>query len=105
MGIIQDNLREFMENPDNKIVSGGSFTTKDFNDLNKIINNTEEDFLIFDNAGGKKFDIMFDRKHSGDPKIYKIKDFIESLLRDHKSWIFCYQLNKEQVILKKINYR
>lgn len=61
MGKIQDELKKFMEDPHAKFCSVGSFTVTDFHNLNKVLNNTEEDFLIFDNGGGRKFDIYFDR--------------------------------------------
>ena len=105
MNKIQENLQEFMENPYTYIVSSGSFKVVDFTNLNKILNNTEDDFLIFDNAGGKKFEIMFDRtlpNEKGVDTLYKVEAFIEHLLKEHKSCIYCYQLNKEQTVLRKI---
>lgn len=105
MNIIQEELAKYMEDPYAKIVSSGTFKVLDFTNLNKVLNNTQEDFLIFDNAGGKKFDIMFDRtlpNEKGEDTLYKVKDFIKVLLEEHNSWIFCYQINQEQTILKKI---
>ena len=104
MNKIQENLKEFMENPYTYIVSSGSFKVVDFTNLNKILNNTEDDFLIFDNAGGKKFEIMFDRTLPDEKGIdlYKVEVFIEHLLKEHKNWIYCYQINKEQTVLRKI---
>jgi hypothetical protein len=105
MNKIQENLQEFMENPYTNIVSSGSFKVVDFTNLNKILNNTEDDFLIFDNAGGKKFEIVFDRTlpdKKGVDTLYKVKAFIKYLLKERKSWIYCYQLNKEQTVLRKI---
>lgn len=96
MNIIQQNLQKYMENPHAKLTSSGVFTVQDFNNLSKVLNNTEEDFLIFDNAGGRKFDIVFDQG------TFPVKNLINSLLEEHKSWIYCYQLNKKQVILRPI---
>jgi hypothetical protein len=84
MNKIQENLQEFMQNPEARIVSGGSFHVIDFTNMNKVLNNTEEDFLIFDNGGGKQFEIKFDRTMSdenGVDTLYKIKDFIEYLVK------------------------
>lgn len=105
MSKIQENLKEFLSNPDTTIVSSGTFRVRDFNNLNKVLNSTEEDFLIFDNGGGRKFDIVFDRTiqdENGQNITYKIKELIDHLLKEHKNWIYCYQLNKEQFILRKI---
>lgn len=107
MGKIQDELKKFMEDPHAKFCSVGSFTVTDFNNLNKVLNNTEEDFLIFDNGGGRKFDIYFDRtavNEKNQEENYFVKNFITHLLKDHPSWIFSYQINKEQVVRKKIIY-
>lgn len=105
MNPIQKNFKEFMENPYNNIVNSGTFKVMDLTAINKVLNDTEDDFLIFDNAGGKKFDIMFDRtlpNKKGEDTLYKVKDFIEHLLKENKAWIYCYQVNKEQVVLRKI---
>lgn len=106
MNKIQENLQEFMENPFNNIVSpGGSFNVEDFTKLNKILNNTEDDFLIFDNGGGKKFEIMFDRilpDENGIDTLYKVETFIKFLSKENKKWIYGYQLNKQQTVLRKI---
>jgi hypothetical protein len=48
---------------------------------------------------------MFDRilqNESDESTLYKVKDFIEYLLKNDKNWIYCYQLNKEQFVLRKI---
>lgn len=105
MNKIQENLKEYMADPYTNIVQSGSFKVMDFNNLTKVINNTEEDFLIFDNMGGKKFDIMFDRtlpNEKDEATLYKVKDFIDYLLKKHKNWIYCYQLNGEQTVMQKL---
>lgn len=105
MNKIQENLKTFMEDPLTNIVPFGTFRVKDFLDLLKIINNTKEDFLIYDNGGGRKFDIVFDRtmlNEKNEIESFPVKNFIEHLLSDHKSWIYCYQINNEQVVLKQI---
>lgn len=101
MGIIQQNLEKFLSVGENTIVSNGSFQVADFNNLRKILEGTKEDFLIFDNSGGAAFEVVFDRK-SADKNLYYVKDFIAYLLAEHKSWIFCYQLDEEQFILKEL---
>ena len=105
MNKIQENLQKYMEDPYTNIVSSGAFKVLDFVNLNKVVTDTEDDFLIFDNGGGRKFDIMFDRtlqNEKGKDELFKVKDFIEHLLSKHKNWIYCYQINNEQIILRKI---
>lgn len=105
MNIIQEDFKNYMEDQQAIFSSSGYFRVVDFNNLVKVINGTEEDFLVFDNAGGKKFDIMFDRtlpNEKGLDKLYKVEDFINNLLKEHKSWIYCYQINKIQTIVKPL---
>ena len=105
MNKIQENLQKVLSNTDFRIVSSGQFTSKDFNNLYKVINNTEEDFLIFDNGGGRKFDIMFDRTLLNEDNViqkYEVVDFINHLLEHNKSWIYSYQINKKQTIIQTI---
>jgi hypothetical protein len=104
MDIIQQSLETFLSDPESTLARNGSFTADDFNRLRKVLNGTTEDFLIFDNGGGKKFDIMFDREYfneDGQIQVHKIKNFILYLLREHRAWIYCYQLAGVQTILKK----
>jgi hypothetical protein len=106
MNIIQKNISDYLSNDDNTLTkSGARFTVLDFKDLIKIINNTEEDFLIFDNSESKKFDIIFDRPYIDDNEkscIYKVKDTIKSFLKNTKSWIYCYQIDGKQTIIRNI---
>lgn len=106
MGKIQDNLREYMDEPYNKIVCGGTFKVLDFNNLVKVLDETDENFLIFDNGGGKKFEIRFDQMgvdpDTGESTLFEVKKFIEHIVQEHRSWVYCYQLNKEQTIIRKI---
>lgn len=103
MGNIQENLKEYLSNPDAIIVNWGNFKAHEFNTINKVLNGTNEDFLIFDNRGGRMFDIVFDREfeEKGAKVRYEVKNMIEAILKEHKSWIYCYQLNGEQTILRK----
>lgn len=104
MKLIQINLNEFMLNPSTSLASSG-FKVADFNALNKVLNNTTEDFLIFDNAGGRKFDIIFDRlllNEDGKNELYEVKDTINIFLKEHKNWIYSYQINGKQTLLKRI---
>jgi hypothetical protein len=98
---IQDNLHDFLNDSKNVLsTSGGRYGTDDFIKLNKILNNTKEDFLIFDNGGGKTFEIIFDRVVN-ENESYKVKDSIKYFSKNHKSWIYCYQIDEVQHTLKK----
>jgi hypothetical protein len=46
MNKIQENLKEYMVDPYTSIVSSGTFRVIDFNNLNKVLNDTEEENLI-----------------------------------------------------------
>lgn len=95
---IQQHMKEFMSKEDMNIVTSGRFSVRDFNRLNKVLNGTDEDFIIFDNKGGKKFDIMFNTTEPDS----NIADLVKYLLNNHKNLIFSYQLNGEEVILNNI---
>lgn len=98
---IQENLHDFLNDSTNVLsTAGGRYGTDDFIKLNKILNNTKEDFLIFDNGGGKKFEITFDRVVN-ENESYKVKDTIKYFLKNNKSWIYCYQIDEVQHTLKK----
>jgi uncharacterized protein with ATP-grasp and redox domains len=97
--IIQKDLEMFMEDEYRDLACLGSFKVKDYKALVEVMNNTKRDFFIFDNAGGKAFEIMFDRFYEEENRIIKAKDCIDSF----KGFVFCYQIDGKQTIVKSIN--
>lgn len=91
---IQEDLQKYLDKPDSKIVHHGSYSTQDFKGLNEVLNSTDRDFLIYDNAGGREFFVLFDCKELID-YFFNNEDF--------KWRIFSYQLAKKQTILKPLS--
>jgi hypothetical protein len=75
--------------------------------LQEILNGTNKDFLIFDNKGGSKFEVVVNRiaqdSNTGEEVKEYVKDFIEWMLENNKEWIFCYQLDNNEHILRDIS--
>jgi hypothetical protein len=100
MNIIQKMLENFLSIPENEICfASGKFTANDFNNLVEVLNSTDKDFVIFDNGGGKTFEIWLNDS-VGDTN--KINKFVNYLLKNNKHWLYCYQINNEQTIIREI---
>lgn len=89
---IQEDLQKFLDNPAAIIVHHGRFTAKDLQDINKVLNGTSEDFLIFENAGGRTFFIWFN-----------CVEFINHRLKEQKYRIYSYQIDGKQTILTPLS--
>lgn len=99
MNDIQKDLELFLNGTDSVLSSvGGRFTAKDFNNLREVLGGTKRNFLIFDNAGGKKFEIKFQEKDT-DKKGFE--DFIKYCTKKH-NWVYSYQLDGKQVIIRNL---
>lgn len=99
-------IKELLENYINNADSHAKIYIKDIFNVKAVLDRTEKDFLIFDNGGGSKFEIKFDMIYydaeSKTNQMSYVKDFIDHLLKKHKHWIYCYQLDGKQFILKPL---
>ena len=91
MGIIQEKLQEFLSEDENYLSNcGGSFKTKDFKAIIRVLADDDCDFVIFNNGGGRHFDIWFSENGRS----------IEKLVEHVRGYTYGYQLNKEQFWLR-----
>lgn len=88
-------LNMLFENPEFTYVKvGGSLDGPQLVVISKILNDTmKEDFLLFDNLGGKAFDIMVDGNLRNSTE--RFKDF---LLKDRKHLILAYKIKGVEFI-------
>ena len=85
-------LNEYLAD-DNKYISpaASGFKVKDFKMLMGAVNGTLDNFIIFNNAGGKLFDIW--------PLTMDKKAMVESL----EEYAFAYKIDGKEVVLKKMS--
>lgn len=103
LNILPDNvsianaLKVVFSQEDFTYVNSGSLKGKTFLTLASIIDGSfTEDFMIFDNAGGKKFDVVINL--SDFPS--RVKDFTEALKKEHPSWLLAYRIDGKETITK-----
>ena len=95
---IQEDLQKFLDDPDAVIVFHGDFKAQDYRNIRRVLENTEDDFLIFKNGQGAKFEIFFDITEKGN-----IKALVEYMSENHKSSIYSYQIDNHQTILRNLS--
>ena len=61
---IAEAMTEYLSHNENKIVEHGDFKAEDFNLLLRVLNETLDNFVIFNNSGGKKV-LHLDHDSSG----------------------------------------
>lgn len=92
MPTIAEKLKEFLDFPSNTLCGpGGEFLARDFNLYNQVLSGELDNFVIFDNAGGKPFTIWHSNKKA-----------IEALVKSAKSYVCCYKINGKETILKDL---
>ena len=100
METISDKMKQFIESDATICGPRGNFTTEDFRNIQKVLSGKEDNFVIFNNSGGKIFDIWFHEDMNKRNKKATIKGFIE-LINHIKPYVYAYKVNGEEVILKK----
>jgi hypothetical protein len=75
--------------------SGGKVEGKTILQINSIINGTfTEDFMLFDNAGGRKFDVVTNLEEFPN----RVRDFKDALLKENPSWVLAYRVDGKEII-------
>jgi hypothetical protein len=75
--------------------SGGKVEGKTILQINSIINGIfTEDFMLFDNAGGRKFDIVTNLEEFPN----RVRDFKDALLKENPSWVLAYCVDGKETI-------
>ncbi len=95
MKTISETLKEYLKE-NGTIVSYGKFTGHDFIDLQGVINGTLDNFVIFDNAGGKVFSIK--TYHAGWGSLER---FEQNAIND-KPYTFMFKINGKETIVKQL---
>jgi hypothetical protein len=74
--------------------AGGKLMGKDVIKLHQILSNTiVGDFILFDNAGGNKFDIFIGKDIAG---------MIEMFKKEHSQYILAYRIDNVETITPKL---
>ena len=84
---IQEMLQAYIDDDRKLSGVGGEFTGKDFKGVLEVLQGTTKDFIIFNNGGGKHFHIWFN-------------EHAIAILEHYKDYVYCYQINQEQKILR-----
>lgn len=93
---IHELLKQLFEREDFVYASNGKVTGKDFLFLNCLLNGEYEgDYLVFDNRGGRKFDISVNQLPDC-PNL--VRDFTQSLLKQHPNWVYAYRIDGVETI-------
>ena len=95
---IQEDLQKFLDDPDAVIVFHGDFKAQDYRNIRKVLENTEDDYLIFKNSQGAKFEIFFDVTEKGN-----IKALVAYMLENNKHCVYSYQIDNQQTILRNLS--
>ena len=96
---ISKYIQEWMEvDKQRSLCSCGSFTVNDFYLLLRVISGNLDNYIVFNNSGGKPFDIIEMETDDG------FKDF-DSFLNRFKNITFFYKRDGVETILKPLpNY-
>lgn len=96
---IADLLNILFRKPNFKYFNGAGevYGTQILTISNILSYQQKDDFLLFDNLGGKKFDIIVNSKEY--PKaVISVKD---QLKKEHPGWLLAYQIDGKEFILKE----
>lgn len=100
---IAQTMKEFLDN-NNKIVTvRGDFSGHDFNDILGILNETLDNFMVFNNAGGRAFHVWtFERLKDGS-KDTTLKSFTEFVQKQSKEgYVYMHKINGKETIIREL---
>lgn len=95
---IAQALKEYLD-ANHMIVRHGSFSGEEFNKILSVLNGTADNFMIFNNGGGKVFTIWFFNEVK--KKESKIEDF-EKFIETQKGYVFMYKINGKETFIQKL---
>lgn len=95
---ISELMQEYLDN--DEMLSGPSskFTGRDFNAIKKVVDETSDNFVVFNNSGGKLFEVWH---HSDIFKDFPVENF-EEWVHKIKGYVYMYKINGKETILKKL---
>lgn len=98
---IKDHVRQFIDEDNALSGLGGKFTGEDFMELEKILSGEADNFIIFNNRGGKAFDVWSHetmKKHSNKATLKGFIDFATS----QRSYIYMQKIEGKETIFKQL---
>lgn len=95
---IQEMLSEFIDEPYNHLCKAGLYTSRDFKILSSLLSGSKEDCFIWDNLGGKPFEIMINSNEYPNSVKNMVKDFSK-----YQSYvIFAYRIDGTETIVREL---
>ena len=112
-GLYPERMKSFNILPDNIPISkalqivflqedfvyanGGRVEGKTILKISSIINGTfNEDFMLLDNAGGRKFDVVTNLEKFTN----RVRDFKDHLMKESPNWVLAYRIDGVETITK-----
>lgn len=96
---ISQILQHHLDNDGQICGPGGSFSGKDYISIAKVLNESSDNYLIFDNAGGRRFMIWhFEDMQKHDAKV--TIDSFGKFIKDMERYAFMYKLEGKETIIK-----
>lgn len=93
---IADHLSMYLDADRQLSGPGGRFTGDDFTAIAKILDGTADNYVVFNNGGGKHFTVWLHERMSG--TIEGFREFVES----QKAYVFMYKVEGVETILKPL---
>jgi hypothetical protein len=97
MKTISQTLKEFIDADYPIVKPGGIFSGQDVSDIMSILSGEADNFVIFNNSGGRTFHIRF-YEGCGYKSIQAFKDYIEV----DKKYIYMYKVEGIETIIKQL---
>ncbi len=95
---IAEHIKKYMDNDGVISNPGGQFTGEDFLWMSQVFLGTADNFVIFDNAGGKPFTIwLLDKISIGTKK----KDYLK-FIDDKMAYVFMYKIDGVETVLRNL---
>lgn len=89
---IAQTLKEYLDR-NHLITRNGSFSGEDFNEILSVLNETADNFMIFNNGGDRVFTIWFwEYLKKPESTLKHFEEFIEK----QKGYVFMYKINGQE---------
>jgi len=88
---IKKYLEDYLFDESDNILSnpGGRFTTRDFQLLYNLLNEKEGNYIIFENAGGKPFDVwLVNEKYNFEETVKSLQPYVLATKNGKKEKIY-----------------
>jgi hypothetical protein len=101
MKTITDHIRKFIDDDNTLAGPGGKFTGKDYIAIESILSGKADNFIVFNNGGGKMFEVwVFDTMKERNAKS-TLKGFIE-FAKSQRGYIYMQKIKGKEEIFKNL---